>query len=71
MLGMDTWDIALLCVAAYVAIITLVRLMRRHRDVLLERLHSDLEQEHHRLKKERRRQNRKEMLQKAQEERAA
>jgi hypothetical protein len=39
------WEIALLAAAAYVAVITLVRLMARRRDKLLDDLSGDLKQE--------------------------
>ncbi len=35
---MDGWDIALLAVAGYVAVTTLVRLMLRRRDQMVEQL---------------------------------
>jgi hypothetical protein len=35
---MDNWDITLLIVAGYLAIVALVRLMARHRDQMLEDL---------------------------------
>ena len=38
------WDIALLAAAAYVAVISLVRLMARRRDKLLDDLSGDLKQ---------------------------
>lgn len=33
--AMDTWDVTLLVVAGYLAVVALVRLMARHRDQLL------------------------------------
>jgi hypothetical protein len=41
MLGLATTDWALLCIAAYVAIAALVRLMRHRRDELLNKLRSE------------------------------
>lgn len=42
---MESWDIALLVVVAYLAVAALVRLMTRHRDQLLERFRRDLQRE--------------------------
>jgi hypothetical protein len=42
---MDHWEIALLVVVAYVAVLVLVRLMARHRDQLLDRLRRDMARE--------------------------
>jgi hypothetical protein len=36
--AMDTWDITLLVVAGYLAVVALVRLMARHRDQMLDDL---------------------------------
>ena len=49
-LNLDRWDVILLAVAGYVAVLTLTRLMARHRD----RLVADLEQQ---VAAEQRRQN--------------
>ncbi len=38
MANLDGWDLAILGVAAYVAIVTLVRLMRHHRDAVVAKL---------------------------------
>lgn len=35
---MDRWDLILLVSAAYVAVVVLVRMMARHRNVVLQRL---------------------------------
>jgi hypothetical protein len=35
---MDNWDVTLLIVAAYLAIVALARLMARHRDQMIEDL---------------------------------
>jgi hypothetical protein len=43
--NMDRWEVALLVVVAYVAILVLVRLMTWHRDQLLDRLRRDMERE--------------------------
>ncbi len=39
MFNLDRWDVALLAIAGYVAVVTLTRMMARHRD----RLVADLE----------------------------
>ena len=47
---MDGWDVALLVVAGYVATVTLVQLMIRRRDQMLEEFRRQMEQE--RIRKE-------------------
>jgi hypothetical protein len=42
---MESWDIALLVVVVYLAVVALVRLMARHRDQLLERFRRDVQRE--------------------------
>jgi len=42
---MESWDIALLVVVAYLAVVALVRLMARHRDQLVERFRRDVQRE--------------------------
>jgi hypothetical protein len=42
---MESWDIALLVVVVYLAVVALVRLMARHRDQLVERFRRDLKRE--------------------------
>ncbi len=42
---MDGWSIALLVVAAYVAVLALVRLMRKRRDQMVERFREEVEKE--------------------------
>ena len=42
---METWDIALLVVAGYVATFGLARLMTRRREQLLEQFRTQMEQE--------------------------
>ena len=39
---MDPWDVALLAVAAYVAVVTLVRLMVSHRDTLVAQFRAEV-----------------------------
>lgn len=45
---MDGWDIVLLGMAGFVAIVALVRLMLRRRDQLVERFRRDLKQQRRR-----------------------
>ena len=42
---MDTWDILILVVAAYIAVTALVRLMIRRRDQLVSRLRRQMDEE--------------------------
>lgn len=46
--SMDGWDVALLALAGYVAVVTLVRLMIRRRDQLLEELRRKLKKQRQR-----------------------
>ena len=41
--SMDGWDLILLVVAVYLAIVSLVRLMTRHRNRVVEQLHRQAE----------------------------
>ena len=50
----NTWDLALLAAAAYVAVVTLVRLMLRHRDQLAADLQRQVDAERQRLEAEQR-----------------
>ncbi|MGW8257201.1 MAG: hypothetical protein ACWGMZ_06940 [Thermoguttaceae bacterium] len=43
--AMDSWDVTLLIVAGYVAIVTLVRLMARRRKAVLEQFRRKAEEE--------------------------
>lgn len=45
MSGLDTWDIALLAISGYVAVVTLIRLMRRRSDGLIDELAEQAEAE--------------------------
>lgn len=45
MLGIDGWDWALLAVAGYVAVLSLVRLMRTHHDVVMHQWQERIRQE--------------------------
>jgi hypothetical protein len=50
MAGWD-WDIGILLVAAYIAVVSLVRLMARRRDKLLDDLSKDVQLKPHRKQK--------------------
>ncbi len=49
---MDRWDVALLAVVGYVAVMALVRLMTRHRDQVVDELQKQVEAERRRMKAE-------------------
>ena len=49
---MDRWDVALLAVVGYVAVMALVRLMTRHRDQVVDELQKQVEAERRRKKAE-------------------
>jgi hypothetical protein len=51
---MDGWDLTLLVVAGYLAVVTLVRLMAHRRDQLLDEFRRELKKEKHRQKVEER-----------------
>lgn len=42
MSDMTAWDVAILLIAAYCAVVTLVRLMRTRRDAIVAQLHSEV-----------------------------
>ncbi len=42
---MEGWDLALLVVAGYLAVVSLIRLMARHRDRLVERFSREMAEE--------------------------
>ena len=46
--SMDGWDVALLALAGYVAVVTLVRLMIRRRDQVLEEFRRKLKKQRQR-----------------------
>jgi hypothetical protein len=56
---MDGWDVALLTVAGYVAVSTLVRLMNARRAELVNRFRADMARERARRQQEERRAKRK------------
>jgi hypothetical protein len=64
MFGMDAWDTVLLAAGGYLAVITLVRLMRRRRDVIIEDLSREVELAKERLKDERKKERRREAREK-------
>jgi hypothetical protein len=43
--NMDGWDLALLAITGYVAVVTLVRLMARHRDQVVSRFRHDMQRQ--------------------------
>lgn len=49
--AIDNWDVTMLIVAGYLAVIALVRLMARHRDQLIEDLRQQFEAEKKRKQK--------------------
>jgi hypothetical protein len=49
--GWELWDGGILLVAAYIAVVTLVRMMARRRDKLLDDLSKGAEQQHRRKSK--------------------
>ena len=55
MAEMNAWDVAILSVAAYIAVLTLVRLMRRRRDAVIAQLQTDVAAQLDRKRTERRR----------------
>ena len=56
MANMDSWDWALLAVAGYVAVLSLVRLMSNHRDKVLSQFREQIKQERMRKPRKRRKQ---------------
>jgi hypothetical protein len=61
MFEMSALDLILLGIAAYLAVITLVRLMRRRREGIIEDLTKEVELEQQRLKEERKKEKRRKM----------
>ena len=43
---MDRWDVLLIGGSAYVAVISLVRLMAKRRNQLIQQIHREIEQQH-------------------------
>ncbi len=58
---MNFWELALLSAAVYVAIVTLVRIMRRKRDNLIDELNYEAEDEQRRLRDEEREERRRKL----------
>ncbi|HRX78551.1 MAG TPA: hypothetical protein P5307_05785 [Pirellulaceae bacterium] len=58
---MSALDLILLGIAAYLAVITLVRMMRRRREGIIEDLTKEVELEQQRLKEERKKEKRRKM----------
>ena len=75
MVGMDAWDMALLALASYVAIMALVRMMHRRKDAIVDELTEQIDAQRERLrveqKKERRRKLRDQAKQLRDQEREA
>lgn len=61
MIGMNSLELLLLGVATYLAVITLVRLMRRRQEGIIEELTQEVEAEQARLKEEKKREKRRKM----------
>jgi hypothetical protein len=58
MLGMDGWDVLIIAAAGYIAVMTLVRMMNRRRDSLIDDLSRQATAEQERKKKAQRKQDR-------------
>ncbi len=68
MFEMSTLDLVLLAVAGYLAIITLVRLMRRRREGIIDDLTRQVEIEQQRLKEERKKEKRRQAREQMEQE---
>ena len=64
MFGMDAWDAVLLAAGGYLAVITLVRMMSRRRDAILEDLSREVELAKERSKEQKKIERRREARQK-------
>ena len=60
--NMDPWDMALLAVAGYVAVLSLTRLMIRRRDQLVEEFRKQVNKERSRRKREERKKQQQETV---------
>lgn len=69
-MAMNFWEFVLLGAAAYVAIVTLVHMMRRRRDALINELSQEAEAEKQRLRAVERQENRRKMREKIKQEEA-
>ena len=69
-MAMNFWEFALLAAAAYLAIVTLVRMMRQKRDTLINELTQEAEAEQQRLRAEARTEKRRAMREKVEQEAA-
>ena len=67
MFGMDAWDAVLVAAGGYLAVITLVRLMQRRRDAIIEDLSREVELAKERTKRERKLKRRREAREKMQQ----
>ena len=68
MFEMSALDVVLLAVAGYLAVITLVRLMRRRREGIIEDLTKQIELEQQRLKEDRKKEKRRLMQEQMKQE---
>ena len=68
MFEMSTLELLLLAVATYLAVITLVRLMRRRREGIIEELTKEVEAEQERLKREKKQEKRRKMREQLEEQ---
>ncbi len=62
---MSNWDLILLVVAGYIAVVSLVKLMRRRRDDVYRELEAEVERERERKSREEREARRRERREKA------
>ena len=67
-MALNFWEFALLGAAAYVASVTLARMMRRRRDALIDELTQEAEAEQQRLRAEARLEKRRKMRETIREE---
>ena len=58
--SMDRWDVVLLAVVGYVAVMALVRLMAKRRDQVFDELQKQVEAEQHRKRAEEKEERRRE-----------
>ncbi len=69
MLGMDGWDLAVIAVASYVALVALARLMLHRRDEIVNELTEQVKEARRRRKSERQRARRRQRQEKARQQR--
>ncbi|MFV1981510.1 MAG: hypothetical protein ACC655_10185 [Rhodothermia bacterium] len=71
MYGLDAWDAALLAMGGYVSVITLVRMMRRRREGLVDDLMEQVKVEKKRLQEKKRREGRAQARDQTRQQKAA